>query len=156
MYSSDFVNQTKEGIFEAAIQLRETILKLRSTKLPSPLTVEAIVAGQTKPPDELLLFYRLLYTGSAELDESNDRSERYILSSAEDDLYKATNGKIKPAKHLLGMGIKSLTGSRKVQETINHFGHCVGYHCTEEIETELAKKYIAGRSFFTRWTECYT
>ena len=93
------------------------------------------------------MFYRLLYTGSAELEESSVRSERYILSSAEDDLYKVTNGKIKPAKQILGMGIKSLTGSRKVQEIINHFGHCVGYHCTEEIETELAENILQGDRF---------
>ena len=106
--------------------------------LPSPSSVEAIVAAQAKPPDELLLFYRLLYTRSAELDESSDTSERYILSSAEDDLYKATNGKTMPAKHLLGMGIRSLTGSIKLQDIINHFGHCIGYHSIEQRRTELA------------------
>ena len=43
---------------------------------------------------------------------------------------------------LLGMGLKSITGSRKVQEVVNHFGHCIGYHTAEEYETQIAAKII--------------
>ena len=46
---------------------------------------------------------------------------------------------MKPSKHIcLGLGIKSMTGSRKVVEMLNHFGHCINYHKVEEIETNLA------------------
>ena len=36
--------------------------------------------------------------------------------------------------------MKSLTGSRKVIEILNRFGHCISYHAVEEIETELTFK----------------
>lgn len=56
------------------------------------------------------------------------RCERCALSSVEDDAYKATKGKIKPAKHLLlGIALKSLTGSKKDNELLNHIGHCISY-----------------------------
>ena len=43
---------------------------------------------------------------------------------------------------LLGMGLKSITGSRKVQEIANHLGHCIGYHTAEEYETQIAATII--------------
>ena len=99
------------------------------------MTLDDILKGQYKNiPCELLDFYRIMYTGHK--DEATDRIERYVETSAEDDIYKATGGKVKPSKHiLLGMGLKSITDSRKVQEVINHFGHSIGYHTAEEYET---------------------
>lgn len=73
--------------------------------------------------------------------------DRYIESSAEDDIYKATSGRVKPSKHiLLGMSLKSITGSRKVQEVVNHFDHCIGYH-TAEYETQIAAKSIGKKQW---------
>ncbi len=43
------------------------------------------------------------------------------------------------------MGLKSITGSRKVQEIVNYFGHCIGYHTAEEFETRIAAKIIEKR-----------
>ena len=46
---------------------------------------------------------------------------------------------MKPSKHVaMGLGLKSMTGSRKVIEMMNHFGHSIGYHIAEALETELA------------------
>ena len=54
-------------------------------------------------------------------------------------MYTVSNGVLKPLKHLcLGVALKSLTGSRKVIEIVNHLGHSTGYTTTEEIETDLA------------------
>ncbi len=54
-------------------------------------------------------------------------------------MYVTSRGRTKPAKHLcLGLGLKSLTGSRRVIEMLNRFGHSIGYHTVESIETELA------------------
>ena len=39
----------------------------------------------------------------------------------------------------MGLGLKSLTGQRKVVELLNHLGHSIGYHQTEELETKLAE-----------------
>ena len=37
---------------------------------------------------------------------------------------------------MLGIALKSLTGSQKVVEIMNRLGHCISYHTIEEIETE--------------------
>ena len=34
--------------------------------------------------------------------------------------------------------MKSITGSRKVIDILNHMGHSISYHIVEEIETSLA------------------
>ena len=126
-----------------ALFLRAKILEIQDKdKQPSPMTLDDILKGQCKNiPCELLDFYRIMYTGHKE--EAADRIERYVEASAEDDIYKATCGKVEPSKHiLLGMGLKSITGSRKVQEVINHFGHSIGYHTAEEYETQIAEQII--------------
>ena len=38
----------------------------------------------------------------------------------------------------MGLGIKSITGSRKVIDILNCMGHSISYHSTEELETRLA------------------
>ena len=56
----------------------------------------------------------------------------------EDAIFAATDGKMKPKKHLmLGLTLKRLTGSRKVMDIMNRFGHSSSYHTIEEIETEM-------------------
>ena len=137
-YISIAKDAMNKEIKNVALFLREKILQLRENQLPSPITVEAIHDGQfPNIPPELIDFYRIIYSGSKE--ESSQRVERYVESSAEDDIYKATRGRVKPSKHmLLGMGLKSITGSKKVVETINHFGHCICYHTVEEYETQIA------------------
>ena len=56
----------------------------------------------------------------------------------QDIIYAATAGQKKPGKHLqLGMVMKSVTGSQKVIEILNHLAHCVSYNLVEETETEL-------------------
>ena len=50
--------------------------------------------------------------------------------------------------------LKSITGSRKVIETLNRFGHCISYHTVESLETDLAmsvsakKTHIRQMAFF--------
>ena len=141
-YLSLAKDEMNKEIKNVALFLREKILQLKENKVPNPITVEAICDGQCPDiPGELLDFYRIMYTGSKE--EGSQRVERYIESSAEDDIFKATRGSVKPSKHmLLGMGLKSTTGSRKVVETVNHFGQCIGYHTAEEYETQIATTII--------------
>ena len=42
----------------------------------------------------------------------------------------------------MGLGMKSLTGSRKVVEILNHMGHSIGYHMAESMETEIASSIV--------------
>ena len=106
--------------------------------LPFPLTAKDIAFGKGKIPHLLQSFYHVLYTASAEKRISPKQS-RLIDSSCEDVIFNITRGHIKPQKHLLlGMGIKSLTGSKKVVNILNRMGHSISYHVAEELETELA------------------
>lgn len=66
-------------------------------------------------------------------------------SIASDLIYSVSNFRIMPQKHvLLGMGLKTITNSRKAINILNKFGHSAGYDTVEEIETELS--YIAASS----------
>ena len=64
--------------------------------------------------------------------------KRRIESIAHDIIYSATGGSIKPSKQLLlGLAVKSMTGSRRLIEILNRLGHSINYHTIEELETEL-------------------
>jgi hypothetical protein len=88
--TKDAMDNEKNNV---ALFLRGKIQKLREKKLPNPITVEAIHDGQCIIPTELSDFYRVLYTVS----KASERVERYIESSAEDDIYKSTSGTVKPS-----------------------------------------------------------
>ena len=61
------------------------------------------------------------------------------ITTAQDVVFTVSHGKLKPAKHLcLGIGMKTLTGSKKVINILNRFGHSVNYSLVEEIETAKA------------------
>ena len=63
---------------------------------------------------------------------------RRVKSISDDVVFSMTSGRKKPSKHLkLGLAMKSLTGSKKVIELLNHYGHCASYTTIEELETEL-------------------
>jgi len=84
-------------------------------------------------------FFRVLCIGFEKVYDPDCRTEGYIKAAADDAVFATTRGSVKPGKHLcLGMGIKSMTGSRKVLEILNHLGYSVNYHTAEELETTLA------------------
>ena len=107
--------------------------------LPTPLTAASIREGEVNIPQTLVDFLCLVISGEDTSREVSDRALRFSQSSAADLIFETTRGRIKPAKHLLlGMGLKSMIGSRKVLEILNNLGHCVSYHIAEDLETELA------------------
>ena len=60
---------------------------------------------------------------------------------SEDAVFAAAAGLKKPLKHLmLGIALKSLTGSRKVIKIMIRLGYCASYHTIEELETEATFK----------------
>ena len=125
---------------EAAIVIRSEILNMISAKGKTkfPLSVEDLKKDEIQPPEILSTFFRTLFTGTEKVSD-NERNERLVKSIVDDVVYVTSRGHLKPSKHMsLGLGIKSLTGSRKVVELLNHFGHCINYHKVEEIETDLA------------------
>ena len=120
-------NFDDHAVQEAAFYLRSLILKVQSAQddLPRPITTEALEVGQADPPDAVLEFFRVLYTGSNK-PPWDERIERLVKSVSDDVLYVTTRARIKPGKHLcMGLALKSMTGSRKVVEILNRFGHGV-------------------------------
>ena len=136
-------------VTQAALALRGVILNLVKTNpsLPTPITAEVLCKGQCSPPEVLLKFFRILSTGSEKEEYSESRKERYARTAASDAIFVTTNGMIKPAKQIcLGMGMKTLTGSRKVIDVLNRFNHSINYHTIEEFETCLAENVSMSNS----------
>ena len=131
-------NFDDNGIKEAAFYLRSFILSSKVETLAEPLTINSLKYGQGETPLALLQFFQVLYTGESAQPE-NKRVQRLVQSVSDDVIFATTRGRIKPGKHLcLGLGLKSLTGSRRVLEILNRFGHSVSYHTVETIETQMA------------------
>ena len=49
---------------------------------------------------------------------------------------------------IVGLALKSLTGSRRIVELLNRMGHCVNYHAVVELETEMTFE-ARNRSMYT-------
>ena len=129
----------ERSVKETAMYLRSHIIRMlhEQDALPKPVTAEAVMTGQGQTPPDLLTFFRTLYTGSSDVSR-NARIERLVQSVCDDVVYTTTRGRSKPSKHMsMGLGLKSLTGSRKVLEILNRFGHSTGYHTVEAMETDL-------------------
>lgn len=128
------------SIIESAWYLRRLVkdIERQSEELPDKLTADILSKGQGDPPEDLVTFFTVLYTGSVKGTPS-DKVSRLVHSVCADVMYNSTRGRLKPGKHLnMGLGIKSMTGSRKVVEVLNHLGHSISYHTAEELETRLA------------------
>ena len=68
--------------------------------------------------------------------ESNLKRVR-TKAISEDVVFAAVGGLKKPQNYLmLGIVLKSLTGSRKVVKIMSRLCHYISYHTKEEIETE--------------------
>ena len=64
-----------------------------------------------------------------------------------------TRGRAKLEKHVsLGVALKYLTGSKKVITYLNKLGHCVNYHCIEELETGLGSSLVNQQSLLPEGT----
>ena len=132
------VIDVKAKIREAALTLREEITKAEHNALRENVKIEDIQKGEVQVPELLTYFFQNLVAGP---ETGRWKSERKMLrmeSIAEDIIFSATCELKKPKKHLvLGMALKSLTGSRKVIEVSNKLGHCASYHTVQELETEM-------------------
>ena len=104
----------------------------------------------------MLKFVQVLNTGSDDVPES-DQVQRAAKSVADDVIFTTTRGRTKPGKHLcLGLALKSLTGSRRIVEIMNRFGHSVSYHTVESLETQLASEIIDRKESIPDGLSCST
>ena len=107
------------------------------TPFDAPLNINSLKRGEGKDPELVELFFQTLYGGLNAV--HSEKVTRRAASDSEDALFNVHNGQLKPKKHIiLGMLVKSLTGSRKLMSVLNRFGHCISYSKEKELETELA------------------
>lgn len=135
----DDLSQLEENdlIDKVALILRNTILKIEKTKLPSQIKTNDLIAGECDIPDKLDRFFRAFIGGKDVRRRHGINCNRLCSSMAADAIYCVSNGTVKPSKHItLGMTIKSLTSSKKIINILNRFGHCCNYTTLEELETE--------------------
>ena len=128
---------------DAALVLRETVLSSESKPLPENLTIDSVLHGTTNVLPKLSQFFQYLICHPDSRRWKSDAKQRRIQSISQDIIFAASSGFKLPSKHLkLGVVLKSLTGSRKVVEILNRYGHCANYHGVEEIETELMQQKL--------------
>lgn len=139
LHMTMFLHQRHIIIRNAALELRKAIKDVKRDPLADPPTLQNLHSGEASPPDLLLSFYRVLYGGPNSKLYST-KLERCASSSSQDALYIVQNGHVKPRKQIiLGMAIKSMTGSKKIVQMLNRFGHIIDYRTTEELETSLSE-----------------
>ena len=130
----------KEKIRDVALVLREEISKTEESQLPDNLKIEDIQKGEVDIPELVELFFQNLRGGPDSRRWASNLKQIRTKSISEDVVFAATGGLKKPQKHLmLGIALKSLTGSRKDVEVMNRLGDCISYHTMEEIKTEKQK-----------------
>ena len=130
-------NDNKDSVmWDCAMKLRGEILQLQTRPLEEPLTVEKIMQGEVDIPNSLRSFLCTLYTGDAS--NPSNRKMRLVDSTAADMIYSCSGGKLLPGKHLsLAIGLKSMTGSRKVTSLMNRFGHCASNEKVRRVDIGL-------------------
>ena len=73
----------------------------KSNELPCPMTLENFTLGQASPPDILKKFVESLQSDDgANHGQVTRATRRKAMSTASDDMYVVTNGRLKPSKHL--------------------------------------------------------
>ena len=74
---------------------------------------------------------------------SNSTLDRRILFIAQDIIFSATDGLVKPPKHLaLPLTVRHLTGSTQLVTMLNRFGHGVSASQLAELETDMAERLL--------------
>ena len=140
---SELAFKDKSGcIIKAAEYLCNDIISY-SQNLPTvswPPQAELQRNDKLLPPNVLLFLRHMLHSQISKRKPS-DSVDHVVHSIASDLVAGVTNGKIMVGKQfLLALGLHNITGTRKVVDIVNRFGHCINYKTTCEIETAQAVK----------------
>ena len=105
-----------------------------------PPTAAELKHSKYDPPTSLTLFLEALLKTSNHSTTRSINTSRLVISFAQDIVYAITKGKIFQLKqYLLAMGLHNLTGSRKVIDLVQKFGHCMNYNFVSDILTSNAE-----------------
>ena len=135
----DYTSTDERTIAKAALLLRNQLLQVEKVDLPECPTLDDLRNGDSSPPKLVVYFFNILY-GGLKSEPYTESVKRRANSSSQDALFIVQQGRAKPAKHVaLGMSVKSVTGSKKMVQVLNRFGHCLSYNTLEEVETATAE-----------------
>lgn len=137
LLNSDFDRLQEDNILnEAALVIKSILRTVKVHKLPADIRPEDIIAGECETPERLIDFFDKIF------EPMNTRrkiaSKRRVSESlAQDVIFAASNGRIKPSKHItLAQTLKSITNSQKAVNIVNRYGHCVSDNVLAGIITE--------------------
>ena len=126
----------------AATHIREEILK-KTEDLPEvnwPPSIEKLSDPDRTPVKSFIKFLESLIYLEGHRKSPSPNLARIVNSFAQDITGAVTRGKqIQKKQILLGLGLHSLTGSRKVIDIIHKLGHSISYNTVCEIETAQAE-----------------
>ena len=123
---------------DVAPALRAAVRDSEFNFLSTDVTMEKIVSGEIKVPDVVLQLFTFLLIGPGCRTSASSSKIRRVNSISDDVVFSMSSGRKKQSNNLkLCLAMKSLTGSKKVIEVLNHYGHCPSYTTIEELETEL-------------------
>ena len=128
--STSVHHDRNESIKYVANILQSDILnKFKDNPQPNwPPTAAELKHSKYDPPTSLTLFLEALLKTSNHSTTRSINTSRLVISFAQDIVYAITKGKIFQLKqYLLAMGLHNLTGSRKVIDLVQKFGHCMNY-----------------------------
>ena len=81
---------------------------------------------------------------SSHLTVTSPYHKRRILSVAQDIIFCATNGRVKPPKYLsLPVTVHHLTGSTQLVQLLNRFGHVISVSQLQRLETAIADEQLS-------------
>ena len=131
----------EETVKAAARFLRNEVKKAPRTYVGWPPKAASLLRRKTKLPKLTTIFLTNLL--SARKNRCSKRRKAIINSIGQDIIYNVTNAKHKTSKHvLLSLCTKRRTGSKRLINWLNKFGHGISYDETLFVETTLAKDEV--------------
>ncbi len=143
-------------LYHASMLLRGTISSIQGLKVPWPPVAADISIENVKEIVTPTLFnffaWTLGFSNEAQIDSYvavTDKQKSRIFSLVQDMIFVSSNGKtFTPKSLLLAMAMRQLTGSSKVMDLLNQFGHCMSNNFALRHETGLAELSISDNGVF--------
>ena len=136
------LSSDKDRLLETAAKYLRHDIKSYCEKLPEtnwPPTIEMLTTKERALPLSITNFLTNLLKPSGK--PVTDNLSRKISSLAYDFIHFISRGVVLTPKHfLLGLGLHSLTGQKKVVQLVSKLGHCITYDKVLDIETAQARK----------------
>ena len=134
----DFMSTEEGFLTRAALFLRKKLKGVGKVDVSEYPSAEEVAREDASSPKIVKTFFEVLY-GGPNPEKYSVKVDRHAESTSQDVLFLVSGGHIKPEKHIpLGIAIKSISRSQKLIDILNRFGHCINYHCIEELETDIA------------------